>query len=73
MAAGTNGFQMWGRQTYVTALNKEEKEKLSPLMEKLKTETDPKKKSSLKAEIETIKKEFKSKLQKAESSLFGRS
>lgn len=72
-AAGTNGFWTWGQRTYIKTLNKEEKEKLAPLTEKLKVETDPEKKLSLKAEIETIKKEFKSKLQKAESSLFGRS
>jgi hypothetical protein len=73
MAAGTNGFKMWGKQTYITTLNKEEKKKLSLLMEKLKVESDPEKKSALKAEIETIKKDFKSKRQKAGTSLFGRS
>jgi hypothetical protein len=72
-AAGTNGFKMWGKQTFITTLNKEEKEKLSTVIEKLKTETDPEKRSALKAEIETIKKDFTSKRQKAQKSLFGRS
>ena len=72
-AAKTNGFQAWGQQTYVNALNKEEKEKLPPLQEKLKAEDDPQRKMSLKAEIDAIRKEFKSKRQKSEHSLFSRS
>jgi hypothetical protein len=68
--AGSTGFWVWGQQTHITALNKEEKEKLTPLVEKLKSEHDQEKKALLKAEIETIKKEFKAKRKGAESSLF---
>ena len=71
--AGTNGFWAWGQQTYVTTLNKEEKEKLAPLVAKLKSEHDLDQKMLLKAEIEAIKKDFKAKRRGAESSLFARS
>jgi vacuolar-type H+-ATPase subunit E/Vma4 len=65
-----SGFWSGGRGEYLKALRQEAKEKIEPLRQSLRSETDPHRKGQLKELITAIRTEFKNKKKAADSSLF---
>jgi hypothetical protein len=65
-----NGFWAGGYEAYLRALREEEDDRLDPLRQALKNETDPEIECSLKEKIKSIQAEFQEKRTAADSSLF---
>jgi hypothetical protein len=70
MKSEPTGFWSGGRRQYLRALRDAEEEKIAPLQQALKSDTDPEIKRSLKDQIRRIRAEFQGKRKAADSSLF---
>jgi len=70
MRTTSSGLWSGGYREFLKALRQEERDRIAPLQESLKSETDPKAKRDLKDQIKTIRTEFRRKRKQAHSSLF---
>ena len=66
----STGFWNKGSRQYRKALREEEEERLTPLRQELKSETDPETRKDLLNQIQAIRAEFKEKRKAADSGLF---
>ncbi len=66
----STGFWSKGSRQYKKALREEEEERIAPLRQELKSETDPEAKKNLQNQIQAIQAEFKEKRKAADSGLF---
>ena len=69
---GTNSVWAWGRSTYLRDLQREERVKLAGLAQRLKSAESPEQKAQIKAEMESVKADFKAKQRSGQRSLFSR-